>query len=319
MQNLLQNLHTYYFPFKSLRWHIYSRVYVFVQGFAVINYWRGVWTLWDIHTTKSLASSFISIAIGTLGLCLFQASKNARVVPVVIRRDYGENVFQYLTRFRVNSETCTVAYVCDVLFTYVILHSFVTTFWRGTWTLMNNILCAESRTHSLMASLILGYGLIIIEYVLQFPMAKLSRKIGGKAPWFLQLLFEDVYIFVSNIANVNIWRGLWLTYDAYILPNSLNVSSLTTFAVGIVLLYAIRASICIGGIQWMIDGTPTDGSGLYATHFFELLNTINEVNDDTKMTSENLPSETKGAHKENNQVSNKCPESTTIPRYGLVQ
>nr|XP_006815341.1 PREDICTED: uncharacterized protein LOC102803961 [Saccoglossus kowalevskii] len=149
---------------------------------------------------------------------------------------------------------------------------------------MDNILLPENFTYSTWASVVLGYAVLIIIYALQFPAMNLSKKIREKTHWLLQLTFEGAFVYIAGISVISIWRGIWYVYDIYILPEDLADSCWITVTVGAVILYVILAGRSLGAIECLVDGIPSDGSGLYFLHYLNVLNAqIDEPDvDDTK-------------------------------------
>lgn len=59
-----------------------------------------------------------------------------------------------------------------------------------------------------------GYSVMIASFSLQVPIRWVVARLHGTP----RLLLADVYHFVSFIATVNIWRGVWGMLDTYMFP-----------------------------------------------------------------------------------------------------
>ncbi|XP_077867551.1 uncharacterized protein LOC144356736 [Saccoglossus kowalevskii] len=162
---------------------------------------------------------------------------------------------------------------------------------------MDNILFPDNLKYSTWASVILGYVCMFIIYILQFLAANLSNKIRDKTHWILQLIFEDAFIYIAGFSVVNIWRGVWYVYDYYILPNNLSFSCWITVVFGVFTLFAIQAGRSLGSIECLVDGIPSDGSGLYFYHYFNVLNAPLDrpdvvTKDEVKLKTSNVATQT---------------------------
>lgn len=64
---------------------------------------------------------------------------------------------------------------------------------------------------------IVGYAVVIVTFALQAPVRWSAARLHG-AP---RLLLADVYHFISFIATVNVWRGVWGLLDIYFFPGEI--------------------------------------------------------------------------------------------------
>ncbi|XP_070578011.1 uncharacterized protein [Ptychodera flava] len=272
---ITQNFHKRRFPFTTVRWHIYSRLYSFLMAFAFLNHWRGLWSLLNFYTSTSLSSTLSSLVIGTTSLVFLRGVKNVALIPSFVYRDHEDTVFDCSTRFNVNCSGETVKlkllFIADLLVSFLFINSFVVFFWRGVWGTLDNLLLPHHKDMSSYASVVIGYGTFIACYLLQYPTQIASVNLAQK-PFPLHLLFEDVYMLVAGFGAVNIWRGLWYVYDLHILPENFTISNVITAAVGTVILYLLLAGRCLGVCGCAVDGDRSDGSGILFSHFFGKLN-----------------------------------------------
>ncbi|XP_070578012.1 uncharacterized protein [Ptychodera flava] len=279
---LLQNSHKRWFPFGTVRWHVFSRLYSFLLAFAVLNHWRGLWALLDFYTTTSLTSALSTLVIGIIFLLLLRGIKNIPPQPSVVYRDNEETVFDCSTRFNVNSSEGSakvkMLFILDLIVSYFVIHSLVLCFWRGLWATLDSEFLPQDWEISTYASLAIGYGTFLLCYLLQCPARKTSRTLANIS-FPLHVLFEDVYILIVSFAVVNVWRGLWNVCDLYILSDNFIISNVITAAVGTVVLYLLLAGRCLGAVGCFVDGDPSDGSGINFMHFFDKLNEPEKENE----------------------------------------
>lgn len=68
-------------------------------------------------------------------------------------------------------------------------------------------------------SQIIGYGIVGVTFSLQPVMKWACEKLEG----FWRIIVADVFLFVSFIGTVNVWRGIWMLLDIYFLPGKSNI------------------------------------------------------------------------------------------------
>lgn len=61
---------------------------------------------------------------------------------------------------------------------------------------------------------IIGYGIVGVTFSLQPVMKWACEKLEG----FWRIIVADVFLFVSFVGTVNVWRGIWMLLDIYFLP-----------------------------------------------------------------------------------------------------
>ena len=86
--------------------------------------------------------------------------------------------------------------------------------WAGVTTVLDNILFPDHFWFSVLASLILGYGICFLSLVFQHHAKEVSRQLEREALW-KKLIFEDAYIFLGGFGVITTWRGIWMTFDAF--------------------------------------------------------------------------------------------------------
>ena len=79
---------------SSILYSILERLYSFLVGFGVVNYWRGVWYLWDAYilTSYPIVQSWVSLLVGCLILFGLRAFRSVFAPPMVFLPDDANDV-----------------------------------------------------------------------------------------------------------------------------------------------------------------------------------------------------------------------------------
>ena len=72
---------------------------------------------------------------------------------------------------------------------------------------------------------IIGYAIVGITFSMQPIMKWACEKLEG----FWRIIIADIFLFVSFIGTVNVWRGIWALLDIYFLPGRFNAFSWNIF------------------------------------------------------------------------------------------
>lgn len=112
-----------------------------------------------------------------------------------------------------------VVVIVDIILSVIIVGSLVAFVWRGLWTALDVFLFPDSKVTSMWSSLAIGHGIVLLAYGLQYQMANVSRRLKRNVE---RIIWEDIFIFVASIGGINVWRGLWMFADVYILPGTRN-------------------------------------------------------------------------------------------------
>ena len=258
-------------------YRVISRVHSFILGLAVINMWRGFWTIQDIYLTKDLNNVFHCGLIGLTLLWSCRAIKNASFPPLGVARDSKEGLFKFVTRLRTDNNMLTCSwsemsyYLIDVFLTYAIIHSLVVLFWRSVWLLTDAMLFPNDTKFSAIASVIIGYSIYLIYIPLQFPAALVAKSITS---FSVRIAFEDFYHFVLHMGLVNAWRGTWMLYDLLVFPDNQLLSASVTCGAGVLVLYLIDTARSIGCVGCAIDAGEEDGASVYLEHYLHIVVSI---------------------------------------------
>lgn len=135
---------------------------------------------------------------------------------------------------------------------------------------MDLVIYPSNINTSIWVSLILGYILTIVSYLLQYPawlVYKLIEQRNLSKRW--KIVVDDLLYTVGHIATIAVWRGWWEFYEHF-LPGPMNLklwlSSLVSFLILTVMLTA--NSVLGHGVE--VDGEEGVLFDLkYSRYFFD--------------------------------------------------
>lgn len=90
----------------------------------------------------------------------------------------------------------------------------------------------SSLTESLIISVVIGFGVVVLIFLLQNAAAYISAQLEKHTWSVLKILFEDCYFYVAAFGAVNIWRGIWGLCDRFILPDQFAISNWICHIIG---------------------------------------------------------------------------------------
>ncbi|KAI8479335.1 hypothetical protein Bbelb_429380 [Branchiostoma belcheri] len=245
--------------------HACHILYIYVHGFANVNHWRGVWKLLDGYTGINVPSV----------ITVMRTLYNLLAPPILVATDFSSDPFTITTRFRTDSNSWSLRFVLDVLFTVGFMGSMVVLFWRGTWEMFDLFLFPENKQLTALSCLAIGYILYLLQTVLQFPVINLSRRLEKYV--ILQVVVEDIFNLVSAVCAVSYWRGVWLTCDLVLLPDAPTLSLVVSHAVGTGVLYMACAGRSVIVTGCVIDGEAGDGAGVRLGHYLKMDDVLSQV------------------------------------------
>ncbi|XP_031335025.1 uncharacterized protein LOC116164911 isoform X3 [Photinus pyralis] len=223
---------------SRILYYAFSRLYTVCFAFICVNGWRGPWLLLDLYTEMELTTIVLTTCIGVVALTALRALRNISATPFSIVTDQVKGYFEVVTMFRVSIEEKTTLYVLDCLFSVFIIGTLVVFVWRGAWVLVDIYLFPENEYWSAWGSLVLGYTIVAIAFLLQPMMRWICDRISG----LLRLLVADVFLFFSFVGTVNVWRGIWNLLNLYFLPENMELSAWITHWVCLILLILLKCS-----------------------------------------------------------------------------
>ncbi|XP_070578009.1 uncharacterized protein [Ptychodera flava] len=250
---------------RPVLWHVLSRLHSYILAFGCINYWRGVWHVWDNYTGDGLTSSLICTFVSLVVLWLLRSSRNASRTPFHLQFDSNHR-FVLLTRFRTDITIDVYLYILDLLFTVIVVGTAIVSLWRGVWTCLDNTLFPADIEMSGWTSLGIGYGITLFTYSTQYCTAFVTRRLKK----FSRIIFEDIYLSVVTFGIINVWRGIWYLSDVYILPGQVLPSGWITHCLGAVIIFVMGVGRSLLTVGCAIDGEQGDGRGVLYPHYIRI-------------------------------------------------
>ncbi|XP_030746645.1 uncharacterized protein LOC115875357 [Sitophilus oryzae] len=252
-QKVLENN---FHPDKNrILFYLVSRLYTVCFAFTCVNGWRGPWDILTIHTQTDFKSLMVTTAVGLVALISMRALRNVSSPPCVIVNDSVKGYFEVLTMFRVTVKEKVSLLILDCLFSVLVVGTLVVFVWRGLWIMVDLFLFPEDRVASAHGSLVLGYSIIAVVYLLQPLIRSICTKLSGAS----RLLFADLFIIFSLVGTINVWRGIWMMLDIYFLPDDVALSCWITLVISLTLLILLGCanSLLVRGVY--IDAEEPNG------------------------------------------------------------
>ncbi|KAL7044166.1 hypothetical protein ACKWTF_001810 [Chironomus riparius] len=199
---------------------------------------RGGWAVATQLLGPEAEPAVLLSVVCFIPLVMMRSVRNLVAPPVLIITDSKEFAFNFPTRYRIDGTREPGLYIFDCLFSVLVIGSLVVFVWRGLWVLLDLKLFPEDPTLSAWASLIIGYAIVGITFSIQPIMKWACEKLEG----FWRIIIADIFLFVSFIGTVNVWRGIWALLDIYFLPDNKLLSDWLTHGVSLVLLILLNCS-----------------------------------------------------------------------------
>ncbi|XP_013149254.1 PREDICTED: uncharacterized protein LOC106111657 [Papilio polytes] len=262
--------------FHWIRERVLSRVYGYIFILSCIMHWRGGWGIFDMLVAAVIPEEndpHRPVLIGALTLFMYastaavRAARNLLASPYFLVTDGKEATYQFDTRFRRQTSREMALYVLDCIFSVTVVGSLVVFVWRGSWALLDIFLYPDDQVRSFWTSLVGGYVVVLVTFVLQVPMRWAAARLHG-AP---RLLLVDVYHLMSFVATVNVWRGVWGLLDVYYFPDRPKFSNWSIHIISLTLLILLNCSnsILVRGVY--IDAEePAGDCVVFPCHYLRL-------------------------------------------------
>ncbi|XP_032233911.1 uncharacterized protein LOC116616125 [Nematostella vectensis] len=232
---------------RSIIW----RVLFYVLGLAAVLSWRGVWLALDVFTSTSVLSAAICHTIGFLTAVITRSTASLIPPPGFVLSDKILHNFNLSLGFlyKVQNPSSTFKkyfrHVIKCFITVFIIGVSVVVYWRGTWTLMDNIPSPMEELDQLLFGALLSSGIGVVLYSICYWVSEPLGTYVAHATWpyVVQACVEHVFLYVLGFAVVNFWRGFWNLGNIYLIPDNLPLSSALCHAVGAGLLFLGYASV----------------------------------------------------------------------------
>lgn len=263
---------------------IISRLHLYVHGWAVMCYWRGVWELLDLYLTTYWVNSVIIYLVCQLTMIVFRTVRTPVGVPVAIQLDTDPELLEPDIVFK-TPHNRLIPFVLDCLFTQFVIVSSSICVWRGIWNFADAFIFPHIRNHSDdqsdVVSLLSGLLITLFFISLQCPTSRLSALLDGHT--WAKIAFEDVIFMILMWSNLLLWRGGWNLCIRHFLPKR-HVGSWVSHWIGTVGLMLLQVFNNVGLHGIVRDGSYMHGEGIYVTYYLRFL---------LKQDKEELPSEEK--------------------------
>lgn len=223
---------------SSLRRAVIYRIYHYIFAFSNIMIWRCIWVIIPTIIGPDVLPAITLSVICFIPLVMMRSVRNLVAPPILIITDSKEFAFNFPTRYRIDGTREPGLYIFDCLFSVLVIGSLVVFVWRGLWVLLDLKLFPEDQTTSAWASLIIGYAIVGVTFSMQPIMKWACEKLEG----FWRIIVADVFLFVSFVGTVNVWRGIWALLDIYFLPDNKLLSDWLTHGVSLLLLILLNCS-----------------------------------------------------------------------------
>ncbi|ELT95825.1 hypothetical protein CAPTEDRAFT_177777 [Capitella teleta] len=253
-------------PFSRPTYLIVSRVFIYVHGWAVMCYWRGLWNLMDYYLTENWLNSTVMYAIAQLFAYASTTVRTNVGVPVAIALDTDPDLLAPDTMWKTEPQH-TWKFIGDVLFTQFVIVTSNIAMWRGMWNILDAFLFPGDVLLSDLVSLVVGFGVIACLFALQLPCGYISERLDAHKGW--KICYENVLFLVLCWANLMLWRGGWDLCVHYMLPHSLLGPWLCHW-IGTLGLMAFQVfnNVGLNGIER--DGQYPRGEGIYPTKYLQV-------------------------------------------------
>ncbi|CAG0884064.1 unnamed protein product [Darwinula stevensoni] len=222
---------------------VLSRVYTAVYAFGTVSHWRGTWKLLDYYTGTGWQSATVSVVVGLVGLGALRSIVNIGAPPFFVKLDLPERFFVSPTQFRQKSFDVRLdsvpqwaghfdyGYILDCVFSVVVPESLVVFVWRGGWEILDAVFYPGCDRCTAWLSLAVGYGVTLVAFCVQVPVSHMSLASMGVR----KHVIEDIFSVWNFFGALNIWRGVWMTLDAYLLPDDPALSNIITHSMALVI------------------------------------------------------------------------------------
>lgn len=238
-----------------LCYYVGSRLYTAVFGVCCVNAWRGAWHALDYYTDPSASTVCATTVVSVLALAIMRALRNISAPPFAVTLDSFPGYFQVPTMFRVNKTRDCPMYILDCAFSVGVVGTLVVFVWRGVWVMFDRYFYPDNREYSVLGSLAIGYGIAVVAFCLQPLMKWICSRIEGVA----RLIVADVFLLMSFLSTVNVWRGMWGALDLWFIPENPKLSCWITHIGCFIFLVLLNCSntILVRGVY--IDAEENSG------------------------------------------------------------
>jgi len=194
--------------------------------FSVVMWVGGFYSLYSVFPAETFYQLFFTFLLSSLILLGFRAFCSTAGSPLTIITDTDYNVFHP------SSYQAVTSLVLDTVISYSLLHSLVIATWWGWWELENNFILHDCE---IVVKDIQAWDSVILALLCSGLVFSLETRV--KQHWETEgrcrhFVFYSM-AFLSFLASLNYWRGLWSLMDFYFFPSmDLTLNLLLSHAVG---------------------------------------------------------------------------------------
>ncbi|KAH0948534.1 hypothetical protein HN011_009009 [Eciton burchellii] len=251
---------------KRLPYRVLRILYTHTFGVACITHWRGGWIIIDAYLLTHMWITMCLTCLLLTCLAILRCVRNLIATPMIILIDRPSCVFQFPTRYNVNTRDWSL-YLLDCAFSVGVVGTLVVFVWRGVWIFFDIYLFPENPKYSAVGSLTIGYFIVAVTFCLQ----PLMRYVCAHLQGLIRLIIADAFLLLSFLGTVNVWRGIWNALDLWLLPDNLELSCWITHVGCFVFLVLLNCSntILVRGVY--IDAEEEEGKCVvFPCHYLRL-------------------------------------------------
>ncbi|XP_014472937.1 PREDICTED: uncharacterized protein LOC106743524 isoform X1 [Dinoponera quadriceps] len=248
-------------PYRALR-----ILYTYVFGVACNAHWRGCWIIISDYYLMHIWITTCLMCLLLACLAILRCVRNLIAPPLLIFIDTPAHVFQFPTRYNANTRDWSL-YLLDCAFSVGVVGTLVVFVWRGVWILFDLYLFPENPGYSAVGSLAIGYSIVAVTFCLQ----PLMRYVCARLQGLVRLVVADAFLLLSFLGTVNVWRGIWIALDLWLLPDNPELSCWITHIGCFVFLVLLNCSnsILVRGVY--IDAEEEEGKCVvFPCHYLRL-------------------------------------------------
>jgi len=200
---------------------ISSALLLYLDAFFGVVMWVGGFNFLYVFPSMYWYSLTGVLVIASIILMLLRAYHCAGGVPLNISTDEFENVFSPTNYFGTKfSSVDSYKAILDTIFIYSVVHTLVICCWWGMWELENRYILFPCE---ITVKDIQAWDSVIIAYFLVFVVVAFSNSGNENSLSEERIISNTVtnnfFAFLSFLAAVNYWRGMWSLLDFYFFPS----------------------------------------------------------------------------------------------------
>ncbi|XP_012253513.2 uncharacterized protein LOC105684613 isoform X1 [Athalia rosae] len=298
--------------FHRLASRLVRNAYTFIFAAACIMHWRSGWIIFSDCTVHSWITQ-CATAVCVVLLILLRSVRNLLSAPFILGIDKHGKVFLFPTRFNLNTRNWSL-YVLDCAFSVGVIGTLVVFAWRGSWVIFDLYLYPDNPEYSAVGSVVIGYAIVVIMFSLQPVMRYACARLKGLP----RIIAVDIFLLISFIGAVNVWRGVWNCLGLWFLPDEPELSCWITLLGCFTLLVLLNCSnsILVRGVY--IDAEEDDEKcAAFPCHYLRLFFKIEREKKEARrqnlvVASRDLATITERSAKEENGALLNASDSATV-------